>query len=108
MVSVAVAGVVPLGVTEAGLMLQVASLGAPEQASDTAWLKPLGGLIVIVSVTEPLWLTVPLDWARLMLKSAAAAVMVTLTGAEVEGASVVFPAYAAVMECVPVARLLVE
>jgi hypothetical protein len=50
---VAVTGVTPsAGVTVAGLMVQVASAGAPEQASETGWLNPPTG--VIVTVAEPL------------------------------------------------------
>jgi len=41
-------------------------------------------------------------------KPATAAVTVTVTADEVEAARLASPAYAAVMECVPTARLLVE
>jgi hypothetical protein len=47
-------------------------------------LKPFAEAIVMAEVTEPFWLTVPLVCARLMLKSAGAAMIVTLAGEETE------------------------
>jgi len=49
-VSVVDAAAVPVGVTVAGAKLQVAPAGKPEQAKDTAELKPLAGVTETVVV----------------------------------------------------------
>jgi hypothetical protein len=52
MVTVAVAAFVPLGVRGEGETLHVAFEGAPEQASDTAWLNPPCGVTLSVKVVD--------------------------------------------------------
>jgi hypothetical protein len=91
-VIVAVAAVVPFGVSEAGLILQVAFWGAPEQARLTAWLNPPAGVIVIVVVTLLPLLTVPVAGDIPRLKLAGTAVIVTDTAEEVEAAKPPAPA----------------
>jgi hypothetical protein len=92
MVIVAVAAVLPPGVTEPGLILQVAFWGAPEHARLTVWLNPPAGVIVIVVVALPPLLTVPVAGDRPRLKLAGKAVMVTGTAEEVEAAKPAAPA----------------
>lgn len=90
MVMVAAGGVVPLGVTDAGLIVQVAFSGAPEQARLTASLNPPAGVTVIVEVTL-LPLAVPEAGDRPRVKPGATAEMVTETAADVEVANVSDP-----------------
>ncbi len=52
-VNVAVTASVPFGVTEAGEIVQVAALGAPEQVSATLCLNPPAGVILSFVLTEP-------------------------------------------------------
>jgi len=86
-VSVAVAATLPVGVTDAGVMVQLACCGAPEQVNATGWLNPPTGVMEIVDVMEPPGASVPLDGDRPMVKSAATgAVMVTATAEDVEAA----------------------
>jgi len=91
-VIVAVAAVLPVGVIEAWLKVQVAPWGAPVQARLTAWLNPPAGVTVIVEVTLLPPLTVPVAGERPRLKLAGTAVMVTETADEVEGAKPLAPA----------------
>ncbi len=67
MVNVAEAVLLPFGVTEPGLMRQVASPGAPAQVSATAWLKPLTGVMAMMEDTDLPTATLPLDGVRVML-----------------------------------------
>lgn len=89
MVRVALEACVPSGVTEVGLTLQVACVGAPEQASVVGWLKPLAGVMEMVEVAlaEDAE-TVPLVLPSAMVKSAAgggaALVMVMETALDCE------------------------
>jgi len=87
-----VAVVLPFGVSEGGLILQVAFWGAPEQARLIAWSNPPAGVIVIVVVALPPLLAVPVAGDRPRLKLAGTAVMVTDTAEEVEGAKPAAPA----------------
>jgi hypothetical protein len=88
---VAVDGAVPLGVTEAGVILHVVFLGAPEQVRFICWLNPPTGVIVTLVVAELPPFTVPLVCARLMLKSAETGVTVMVTEEDVEEASLASP-----------------
>jgi hypothetical protein len=91
MVIVAVAAVLPFGVTEPGLILQVAFWGAPEHARLTARLNPPPGVIVIVVVALLPLLTVPVAGDRPTLKLAGTAVMLTDTAEDVEAAKPAAP-----------------
>jgi hypothetical protein len=98
-VSVAVVAVVPLGVTLAGLNEQVAFVGSPLQARFVAALNPLNGVTITVTISELPALTVAVFGVSDMEKSATgAAVMTTLSAAEVDVALVLSPPYTAVME----------
>src|SRR5579859_427407 len=69
--SFAVTGVTPsAGITDAGEIVQLASAGAPVQASDTALLNPPIGVTVTVAVPEEPWFTLRVAGA-LTLKSGA-------------------------------------
>lgn len=59
----------PLGVTEAGEKLQVASDGRPEQAKVTAALNPLVGVTLSVTVALAPAATESVEVAAPMLKS---------------------------------------
>jgi hypothetical protein len=86
MVNVEVAAA-PLGVTLAGLNVQVASSGNPLQARLVAALKPLMGVTVTVMVADAPLVMVPLVGVRVIEKSAAGcAVTVTITAADTEAA----------------------
>jgi hypothetical protein len=92
MVSMEVGLLVPFGVTDAGLNVQLVFAGRPEHVKFTAWLNPPDGVTVRVDVTELPWLTEPLEGLRAMLKSAAeAAAMVTTTADDEDVALVVSP-----------------
>jgi len=92
MVRVVVDVLVPFGVTETGLKLQVLFTGRPEHVKFTAWLNPPTGVSVSVDVTEPPWLTEPLVGLRDAVKLAAvAAVMVTMMVEEDDMAFAVSP-----------------
>lgn len=92
MVSMEVGLLVPFGVTDAGLNVQVAFAGRPEHVKFTAWLNPPEDVTVRVDVTELPWLTEPLEGLRAMLKSGAtAAAMVTTTADDEDVALVVSP-----------------
>jgi hypothetical protein len=91
-VKVAVDALVPLGVTEVGLMLQLACCGAPEQARVTAWLNPPAGVTLIVDVALLPFETVPVVGERLRVKlGVTAALTVMVTAAEVDGENAVAP-----------------
>ena len=91
-VNVDVAVPVPLGVTVAGLKLQEAFWGRPEQAKLTCWLNPPDGVMVIVEVAVLPLVTVPLVGERPTVKLAGtAAVMVMERAAEVDGEKFVSP-----------------
>jgi hypothetical protein len=107
-VRVEVEALAPLGVTEAALKLHDESAGRPEQARLTWVSKPPAGVTLMVEVAVLPGLIVPLAGLSETLKSAGTAVTVTLTADDVEAAKLVSPPYAAVMECGPTARLLVE
>jgi hypothetical protein len=108
-VRVVEAAAVPLGVTVAGENEQVLYAGKPVHAKLTWLLKPPDGVMVMAVVAVLPWATLPLAGLSEMLKSAGTeAVTVTVTAEEVEAAKFAFPPYAAVIECVPTARLLVE
>jgi hypothetical protein len=92
MVIVAVAGVLPPAVIEAGLIVQVALWGAPEQARLTALLNPPAGVSVIVVVALLPLLNVPVAGERPRLKLAGTAVMETETADDVEAAKPAAPA----------------
>jgi len=68
MLRVLVAGL-EFGETEAGLNVQLAPDGRPEQASVTGLLNPFNALIVMLEFTEPPAFTVALLGEALMLKS---------------------------------------
>ena len=80
-----------LGVTDAGLILQLAFCGAPEQVRATAWLNPPAGVIVMVEVVLPPLLTVPELGERTRAKPGETAVIVTDIAAEVDGAKAFDP-----------------
>jgi hypothetical protein len=77
----------PLGVTLAGLNVQVASTGNPLHERVVAALKPLIGVIVTVTVLELPFVTVPLagDW-EIEKSGTGAALTVTTTAAETDAA----------------------
>ena len=73
---------VPSGVTVAGLMLHVAPWGTPVQVSEVCWLNPLTGVMVTPDVTDgDAFVAVPLEAARLRVKSAGSAVVITIVAA---------------------------
>ena len=83
---------VPLGVTVAGLKLQEAFWGRPEQAKLTCWLNPPDGVMVIVEVGVLALLTVPLVGERPRVKlPGVAAVTLMERVAEVEGEKLLSP-----------------
>lgn len=83
---------VPLGVTVAGLKLQEAFWGRPEQAKLTCWLNPPDGVMVIVEVAVPPLVTTPRVGERPRVKLlGTAAVMVMERVAEVEGEKLLSP-----------------
>ena len=91
MVRVVVAAV-PLGVTVAGLKLQVEFAGNPEQANVVAALKPLLGVMVtVVGVDAPLAM-LALDEDRESVKPDTGAVTTTVTAPEIDGALLASPA----------------
>jgi hypothetical protein len=91
-VRVAVDALVPLGVTDVGVMAQVECCGAPEQVRLTAWLKPPAGVTLMVDVALLPLLTVPEAGLRLSVRlGVTAAVTVMVTAEEVEGENVVAP-----------------
>src|SRR5450631_1955008 len=82
MVMVAVEALVPSGVTVAGLTLHVAPWGAPVQVSEVCWLNPLTGVMVTPDVTDgEAFVAVPLEAARLSVKSAGSAAVITIVAA---------------------------
>lgn len=94
-VSVAVEACEPDGVTEVGLTLQVALVGAPVQVSEVCCVKPLAGVMEMVDVAlgedDD---TVALVLLSEMLKSAAggaALVMVMGSALDCEGALLASP-----------------
>src|SRR5712692_257928 len=68
---VAVTGL-PFGVTEAGVSVQVASAGKPEQLTDTGLLKPPVGVIVKVKVAVSPALILAVDGLEATVKSGGA------------------------------------
>jgi len=82
--------------------------GRAEQAKLTGLLNPPDGVMVMVEVVVLPWFTLPLAGLSETLKSAGAAVTVTVTGDEVEVAKLASPPSAAVIEYAPTASLLVE
>ena len=83
---------VPLGVTVAGLKLQVEFAGNPEQANVVAALKPLSGVtLTVVVVVAPLAM-LALDEDRDSAKPGTGAVTTTVTAPEIDGALLASPA----------------
>ena len=99
MVSVVVDTALPLGVTVAGLKVQVESAGSPEQAKVMADEKPKAG--VTVTVVVPLAPLATETEVGLRDKLKAGVPTATLTADEVEAAKTVSPPYCAVMLSVP-------
>jgi hypothetical protein len=98
-VNVSVEGVVPLGVTDAGVTAQVEFAGAPVHARVTAWLNPPAGVTETVAVVLLPAVNVPVAGdIDSVNPGATAAVIVTETAVEVEAAKLVAPPYAAVIE----------
>lgn len=81
-----------MGVTEAGLMLHAAFVGAPEQERLTAELNPPEGAMVMVEVALLPLATLPEVGERAIVKVPLdAAVMVTVKAVEVEAANPAAP-----------------
>jgi hypothetical protein len=93
MVSVEVAAVVPLAVSDAGLKVQVVRAGSPLHESTTVAENPPAGASETVLVAElPLPLMVALADDSETLKSGGMGVMITVVPAEVDEAYVLSPA----------------
>lgn len=98
-VSVAVAGVVPLGVSDAGLTTQVAFAGVPAQDKLTAWLNPPAGVTETVALALLPAVTLPVDGEIDTVKLGADAdVTVTNNAVEVEVEKLGEPPYSAEIE----------
>jgi len=95
----------PEGVTVAGLKPQLTPVGNPEHAKLTAALNPLLGVTVTVAVADEDPVSDPLPGLTDTAKSGVGALMVTVTGLDVDAAKPVAPAYWAAIVCVPTARL---
>lgn len=94
------------GVMEAGLKVQVANDGSPEQVRDVAEANPLAGMMLMVEVAELPFVIVAVAGDSEMAKSGDA-VMVMERTLDVEGALFVSPAYVAVRLWVPTVSELV-
>ena len=92
-VSVVVTALAPLGVTVAGLKVQEALAGKPEQEKLTCWLNPPLGVMLTVVVAELPCAALPLVGLREMLKSPEGAedVITRLVALEVEAALLLSP-----------------
>ena len=99
MVSVEVEPAAPLGVTVAGLKVQVAYSGSPEQAKVMADAKPKAGVAVMVVAPVPPLAIETEAGLRDRLKPGVPTT--TLTAADVEAAKTASPPYCAVMLSVP-------
>ena len=96
-----------VGVTVAGLKLQLAPAGKPEQVKLTAWLNPFAGVMLTNVVTELPADAEPFVGERPMVKSTGSGWMVMSNTGDVDAARMLFPLYTAVIACVSMARELV-
>jgi hypothetical protein len=87
-----VVALVPFGVIEAGLKVQVEAFGNPVQAKVTAELKPFAGVTVMVEVPLLPCATVSVAGLAATLKSGGGgAVITTVAAAETDAANVLLP-----------------
>jgi hypothetical protein len=106
MVNVDIEAALPLGVTVAGLKLQVAKAGNPVHANDSVELKPAPGVAVTV-VVPLLPLATDRDVGLKARLKVGCAPTKMLTAADVEAANTESPLYCAVMLSVPPGSVVV-